>query len=138
MINQLLKANDPYELEAQVRKLLDQGWDVQGTLVTSDTTLLGQWMLEIAPNSDYKLVVADDIIELESTCKTLMDDGWRFWYSDQRWGGKILQWMERPVMVVSHRAYADAKRMVVHSEHVTPVNYRTLFGGARIPSILEG
>lgn len=131
MINHLLKSHDPHALEAQVISYLSEGWDLQGTLVTSDTNLLGQWMLFIPANSDYKLVVSRDIIELEAECKKLIDDGWRFWYSDQRWDDRILQWMERPRFLAGKTVISVSQPIVVSAEPVTAFNFHLLGGGAR-------
>ena len=49
----------------------------------------------LARHSDYLLVVADDLEAYEHQATALLEEGWDFWYGPQRWGGKILQWMQR-------------------------------------------
>jgi hypothetical protein len=145
MINHLLKANDPFELYERVQEYIVNGYDLQGTLSTSDVSELGQWVVGLPAMSDYILVVADDLHEYESQCQVLMGQGWDFWYGSQRWGGKILQWMQKEKsLTVAIEGAHHRKPVVIKAELISAANYHWLTrGGARpIPllgkSILEG
>lgn len=120
---ELVKANDPFELYQAVQKFLTNGYDLQGTLTTSDVSRIGQWVVGLPAMSDYILVVADDLEAYENQATALLDQGWDFWYGPQRWGGKILQWMQREK--------AEPVRLEKHSRVIHAVPVLTILGGAR-------
>lgn len=145
MIAQMVRAEKPGELEIEVQKMLAQGYDLQGTLLTNDADEIGQWLVELPATMDYILVQAGSLASLERQCQRLIEQGWDFWYGSVPWRGMYLQWMSRtkPQPVRIEAGHFFSKRVVVSSTPVNAANYHWVTGGARsfrmpIPSILEG
>lgn len=138
MNRELAKAQTVLALREKVKEYLETGWDLHGGFVTASRDLVGQWMVETPALTEYKLVTAYTLWDYEEQCCTLMDDGWHFWQSSARWGGQILQWMERPRMLTESAVTYTTAHMVIKTEPV--ITFQT--GGARpfflFGSMLEG
>ena len=128
----LVKANDPAELELAVLAKTAEGFDLQGTLSTSDVSVIGQWMVNLPCLNEYKLIIVADLDEYERLCRDLHEAGRDSWHGTQRRGGKILQWMmrEKPIAI---KQTDFIKHIVLRSDRVTSVNYHWVERGGSLP-----
>ena len=92
---ELIRASSPDALEMLIHRQLEAGWDLYGPLITSHKFDLAQWVVEVKPELDFRLVTALSFFELRSNVLALNGEGWDFFQGTTHWKGKFLQWMCR-------------------------------------------
>lgn len=149
---QLVRADSGSDLEKKAAAQLAKGWDLYGPLVVGHRLQLGQWMVQMPTQGEYRLVEAKNFTELEQAALSLEAEGFEFFHTTMDWNSTMYQWMVRYRLdltgeVMSRVEYSTTREphkplMSALEDIITPQGRFTFIDRVErlltIPSILHG